>query len=458
MANEYSWTCPQCGRTVPRRIGACRCGFVHQAAAVPPPLLPPDPARATAPAPARAPAPAPAPAPASASAPASARTNTAIVVAAVVVAVALVGAAAMVSLSWLKAGQAPAVQQTAGPAPAPAPAAGPEPALADPVPAVAELAAAPAADQEYSIEELVTRSMPAVVKVESRDGVGSGFFVAKDTLLTNAHVVGDDKAVTIRLMNGVSRSAQVATVLRDVDLAVLKADVVEYDQIFLALGTPSDAHIGGEVIAIGSPLGLQNTVTRGIVSSKRAIVDRYMDTSVDLIQTDAAINPGNSGGPLIDRRGRVIGVNTLKLGRVEGIGFAVSIHYARGLLGPGFALKSDADERRQTGVRRYDDHVRILAMRADEVETRWKKFRPQCFTATSEDASVREWFVLWQDGEKLLRDTPSCQNWKSYFLQWAKNTHDALIAYNNAAAAAGVPADKMAAIRRQHNMYWRPWE
>src|SRR3989338_5692318 len=104
MANEYSWTCPQCGRTVPRRIGACRCGFVHQAAAVPPPLLPPDPARATAPAPARAPAPAPAPAPASASAPASARTNTAIVVAAVVVAVALVGAAAMVSLSWLKAG------------------------------------------------------------------------------------------------------------------------------------------------------------------------------------------------------------------------------------------------------------------------------------------------------------------------------------------------------------------
>jgi S1-C subfamily serine protease len=447
MSNAFTWTCPQCGRTVPRRIGACRCGFVQEAAPVPP-VIEPNPGFA------------PDPGPAKAAEATPGRTNTAILAAAVVVAIAVVGAAAIVSWSWLKENQKAAAHQP-GPAAQAAPsAAETAPAPADPVPDAATLVAAQPADQGYSIEELVTRSMPAVVKVQSQDGVGSGFFVSRDTLLTNAHVVGDDKAVTIKLMNGIGRSAQVATVNRDVDLAVLKADIVDDDQIYLALGTPSDVHIGGEVIAIGSPLGLQNTVTRGIVSSnQRAIVDRFMNTSVDLIQTDAAINPGNSGGPLIDRRGRVIGVNTLKLGgRVEGIGFAVSIHYARGLLGPEFALKSDADERRQTGLRRYDDSVRILAMRADEVEARWTKIRGQCYARASDEPSVREWFVLWQDEQQRLRDTPSCQSWKRYFPVWAKSTHDALATYNIAAAAAGVPPDRMAAIRRQYKMYWRPWE
>lgn len=146
MANDFGWICPQCGRTVPRRIGACRCGFVQETAPVPPPPLEPEPAKIATPAPRR--------------------TNTAIVAAAVVVAVAFVGAGTMVSLSLLKAGQKP-VAQPAAATPTPAPAAEPEPALADPVPDVAELVATPPSDQEYSIEELVTRSMPAVVKVES---------------------------------------------------------------------------------------------------------------------------------------------------------------------------------------------------------------------------------------------------------------------------------------------------
>jgi S1-C subfamily serine protease len=191
-----------------------------------------------------------------------------------------------------------------------------------------------------SIEEVVMRAMPAVVTVETPDGYGSGFFVAADTLLSNAHVVESHSVVTLHSSGGSSTIARVSTSSYDVDLAVLKVDRPAPDQVFLPLASQSDVHVGAEVIAIGSPLGLQNTVTRGIVSGMRTA------NGVKVVQTDAAINPGNSGGPLIDRYGRVIGVNTLRLaGRTEAIGFAVSIHYARVLLGSGFAPKSEDDQR-----------------------------------------------------------------------------------------------------------------
>ena len=177
------------------------------------------------------------------------------------------------------------------------------------------------------IEEIVTRTIPAVVTVDTRRGHGSGFFVAPDTLLTNAHVVHDYSTVVLRPSGGSPVFARVVTAARDVDLAVLRLDRAPERQVWLPLGSPSDVQLGAEVIAIGSPLGLQNTVTRGIVSGIRTVKD------VNVLQTDAAINPGSSGGPLIDRYGRVIGVTTLKLGgSAEAIGFAVSIQYARVLL------------------------------------------------------------------------------------------------------------------------------
>ena len=178
-----------------------------------------------------------------------------------------------------------------------------------------------------TIEEIVTRTIPAVVTVETRRGHGSGFFVAPDTLLTNAHVVHDYSTVVLRPGGGSPVFARVVTTARDVDLAVLRLDRAADRQLWLPLGSSSEVQLGAEVIAIGSPLGLQNTVTRGIISGIRTV------KNVNVLQTDAAINPGNSGGPLIDRYGRVIGVTTLKLGgSAEAIGFAVSIQYARVLL------------------------------------------------------------------------------------------------------------------------------
>ena len=431
MSSVHSWTCPQCGRIVPRRVADCRCGYHQEAPAV-----------AAAP---------PAPAPA----PASAQKNNTIIIAAAFVAVAIIAAAGLVSVSWLKAQPAASAPVAATATPAPAPVA------AEPLPDLA--AFLKVSDKEpatASIEELVTQSLPAVVKVETEDGSGSAFFVSKDLLLSNAHVVRDAKTVIIRLKNGITRPATVERVNAVVDLAVLKAQIVDHDQIFLQLGTPSDVNIGNEVIAIGSPLGLQNTVTRGIVSSTRDIVDPYMNTRVQLLQTDAAINPGNSGGPLIDRRGRVIGVNTLKLGgRAEAIGFAVSIHYARSLLGPEFKLKTDEQQKRESALRSYDYSVRRLAIFADNYEARWKDFRSTCFAGEKpEDPPVHEWFVLAGGDQSLVKILPMCTSWKPVFYSISKEVRDALGEYAKKAAEAGVEAEKMLAIRRQYNMVYPDWE
>ena len=295
--------------------------------------------------------------------------------------------------------------------------------------------------------------MPAVVTVETGDGLGSGFFVAPGTVVTNAHVVRGSTAVTLRRSGGYLRAARVETTSPEVDLAILKLDIVDHDQIVLALTVPSDVHIGAEVIAIGSPLGLANTVTRGVVSGIRE------KDGVKLIQTDAAINPGNSGGPLLDRYGRVLGVNTLKLARgVEGMAFAVSIHYARALLGPGFAPKSDLDERREDGVREYGENVRVLAQRADQVEAHWKSFRTSCEPEGAAPSMDREWFGLWDGRRTPMRDTQSCRSWYDYFKDAAVKTHDVLSRYNAAARAAGVSAERMRVLRRRYNIDWAEWD
>ena len=97
---------------------------------------------------------------------------------------------------------------------------------------------------------------------------------------------------------------------------------------------------------------------------------------ISVIQTDAAINPGNSGGPLIDREGRVIGVNTLKLAgdALQSLGFSVSVQYVRRMLGPDFSFKSESGLRRDREAAAYERGIATLAERADDVDTRWKGF------------------------------------------------------------------------------------
>jgi serine protease Do len=160
------------------------------------------------------------------------------------------------------------------------------------------------------------------------DAKGSGFIVSADGLvLTNAHVVAHASEVTVKLTNRREYSAKVLGVDTKTDVAVLKIDAKDMPTV--AIGKPSELAVGEWVLAIGSPYGLDNTVTTGVVSAKsRTLPDDY---TVPFIQTDAAINPGNSGGPLFNARGEVIGINSqiyTRSGGYQGLSFAIPIDLA----------------------------------------------------------------------------------------------------------------------------------
>ncbi len=173
---------------------------------------------------------------------------------------------------------------------------------------------------------------------------GSGFIVSDSGyILTNNHVVtGPDRRtaadrVTVRLNDGRSFRARLIGNDPETDVAVLKIDGSGFPKV--ALGDDHSARIGEWVVAIGNPLGLDFTVTAGIVSAKGRSPNGLRDTSsyavTDFIQTDAAINPGNSGGPLVNARGEVIGINTAiasGTGYFSGYGFAIPIGLARDVM------------------------------------------------------------------------------------------------------------------------------
>jgi S1-C subfamily serine protease len=161
-------------------------------------------------------------------------------------------------------------------------------------------------------------------------GQGSGFIFSADGLiLTNAHVVDQADRVTVRLKDGRTFEGEVRGTDEVTDLAVVK---INGNGLPVApLGDSDQVQVGDWAIAVGNPLGLDNTVTLGIVSTlnRSSAAVGIPDKRLDFIQTDAAINPGNSGGPLLNANGEVIGINTAIRANAAGIGFAIPINLAK---------------------------------------------------------------------------------------------------------------------------------
>lgn len=165
-------------------------------------------------------------------------------------------------------------------------------------------------------------------------GQGSGFIVSKDgIILTNAHVVSDAEKVTVTLKDGRTFQGTVKGTDEVTDLAVVQINPAGDNLPIAPLGDSDQVRVGDWAIAVGNPVGLNNTVTLGIIStlSRSSAQVGIPDKRIDFLQTDAAINPGNSGGPLLNDQGEVIGINTAIRADAMGIGFAIPINKAKEL-------------------------------------------------------------------------------------------------------------------------------
>jgi S1-C subfamily serine protease len=459
-----AWTCPSCGRLVPGRITTCRCGFDGQPAET----LNEIPTRQVRD---------------------GLGSRSLLGLAALV----LAGGAAMISM-WPSSGASvgprepgPAVEEVAAAnhaAPASpltstathssVPRLVPvDPIVVNEAPAVSPSAAASVTAPAGAppLEEIVSRASAAVVGIETAAGRGTGFFATPDLVVTNAHVVQGQSFVTLRLAGGRQIQGRVERSSADVDLAVVRTSAPAPDTQILQLGSARTVRPGQEVIAIGSPLGLQNTVTRGIVSALRSA------GGVALIQTDAAINPGNSGGPLLDRDGRVIGVNTLKLARgAESIGFAVAVAHAMPLIegrampagagtahAPSLAVglsggTSSADLTRRAAETQYERTLQSLAQRADQIDAQWRRLSDACPMQPQAGDGERPWFAARDQPPTFRTPDVSCASYLSDLRNYVTQFSGVMAQAGDSARRAGVYPGTLREARRRYRLDWSGWD
>lgn len=200
-------------------------------------------------------------------------------------------------------------------------------------------------DDINTVSAVVKKSMGSVVGITSVEvqqfffsqqeveGIGSGVIIdSNGYILTNSHVVADGNAkkINVLFLNGDKKEGKLLWYDSLLDLAVIKVDATGLP--VATLGDSDKLEVGEIAVAIGNPLGLefQRSVTSGIISGLSRTIQVNADTIIeDLIQTDASINPGNSGGPLLNSKGEVIGINTVKIKSAEGLGFAIPINKAK---------------------------------------------------------------------------------------------------------------------------------
>jgi S1-C subfamily serine protease len=190
-----------------------------------------------------------------------------------------------------------------------------------------------------AVIDVVERTGPAVVSISigaagrgdeiEPEGAGSGFVITPDGyVVTNSHVVQSAPRADVTFMNGDRRKATLVGLDESTDLAVICVNASGLP--FVALGESAGLRVGQLVIAAGNPLGFQSTVSTGVVSALgRSLRTRQGRLIENIIQHTAPLNPGNSGGPLLDSRGRVVGINTAIIAMAQGIGFAVPSDSAR---------------------------------------------------------------------------------------------------------------------------------
>ncbi|MBI2949993.1 MAG: trypsin-like peptidase domain-containing protein [Verrucomicrobia bacterium] len=208
--------------------------------------------------------------------------------------------------------------------------------------------AAGANKQERSVRELVKALGESVVQVRTPGGLGSGFILNEEGhLITNFHVIESETQISVEVYHQKSgqferktyKEVRIVAMNKFEDLALLKIEEKDAPKFsFIALGDSDALSVGDRVFAIGSPLGLERTVTEGILSTKTRQLQGEL-----YLQTTAQINPGNSGGPLFNMRGEVVGVTNMKMTFGEGLGFAIPVEAVKFFLSHRDAFAYDND-------------------------------------------------------------------------------------------------------------------
>lgn len=346
------------------------------------------------------------------------------------------------------------------------------PASPSPSPAPAATSAPPAArDIPAGLEDVVGRVMPAVVRVETSSGTGSGFYVRTDTVLTNVHVVREDAYVTLRQLDGTSVQARVDSRSPAFDIAVLKVTTPSVSQVVIPLGSARTLRAGQEVMAIGSALGmLQNSVTRGIVSGVRE------SRGATLVQTDTAANPGNSGGPLLDRSGTAVGIITFGITDRQGLNFAVAIEHARDILDgrrvtptagtltldglgtPAGGRQSEAQRLQEDGAREFLAAMEGLSRSAGSLDTAWKRFRSACYSSPINGSFDREWFAVFSPRAMPTPVPFQCSEYFSNFKTEADRFSALMREALEDARRSGVLPGAIRDGLRSHRLQFEGWE
>jgi S1-C subfamily serine protease len=338
-------------------------------------------------------------------------------------------------------------------------------------PEAAPLATTAAPGTPTSLEDVVSRVMPAVVLVEASAGRGSAFFVRPDTLITNVHVVKDDRVVQLRRMDGSTVSARVESKAPGFDIAILRVTAVA-GQVVIPIGSTSALRPGQEVFTIGSALGtLQNSVTRGIVSGVRQAGD------ATLVQTDAAANPGNSGGPLLDRNGVAIGITTMGYREQQGLNFAVAIDHARDILDgratststaplalnevkpAGSPRPSESERAKEEGERVFVATMKRAGEAADALDSDWRQFRQACYKAALPTSYSHEWFVVLSPGAITPSQVGgSCSTFLAEFQKQATRLSGVVRNALDAARRAGVLPGAIRDALRDNRLEFDGWD
>ena len=324
-----------------------------------------------------------------------------------------------------------------------------------------------------ALEDVISRAMPAVVRVEAGGGYGTGFFVTPDTILTNVHVVQGNVSVMIRRPDGTNEAARVDATAPELDIAVVRVGRADPNQATLQMGSAMRARAGQEVVALGTPLGLQNTVTRGIVSAVRQV------GAVTLVQTDAAINPGNSGGPLLDRSGEVIGITTMGMRSsvAQGLSFAVAIDHASALLSgkrPAAASStpianlndamkaprttSDSDAVRMQATRGYEQGLQQISRQAASLDDYWRSFVRACYEGRVAGAFDHDWFAVFEPRAMPGAVSPGCGPNFAQIKTRAEAIRDELMALDEAARRADVYPGTRRELRQRYRLDYSGWD